>query len=419
MATDDPIIGNECWLYINADKTEITEGDSVQFTVHQHGACDSSPVVDIYINNSIVYTGQLSDSSLLYTHTFNESGEFIVYAEGVTNLSDSINITVEEATIELPTSQVSWEINNKNVQSIEINNKEVKSIITSNGQVLYSKEEPVSVKSIDISSTQNTLNYINNDNCILTITVLNNNDNPVENIPVNLYKNNVLWDTLITNSNGECNKTYNSTGIGDITFEATYGHLTKSLSIKDYLWIPSLDGTDQITSWTNMTNTTSNGIFQSHGSFLTEGWPNNTLWQLDFDVSANSSSLPWRYVGLMPVCAEEINPFEDSKASSFAMTTWEGITFPNNMGFSSWDEQDSMSKITDSSWHHITMIKLSSTKVKTIIDNTYTAIGNYDNLPNHSILHIGTRDNPYNTAYRNTGGIISMKNITVKIYTGD
>lgn len=142
MATDDQIIGNECWLYISADKTEIMEGDSVQFTVHQNGDCDSSSVIDIYINNSIVYTGQLSNSSLLYTHTFNESGEFTVYAngEGFADLIDSIDITVEETTIELPTSQVSWRINNKNVQSIEINNKEVKSIITSNGEVLYRKE---------------------------------------------------------------------------------------------------------------------------------------------------------------------------------------------------------------------------------------------------------------------------------------
>ena len=143
MATDDPIIGNECWLYVSADRTTITEGDSVQFTVGQVGACDSSSVVNIYINDSIVYTGQLSNNSLSYVHIFTEPGEFTVYAdnEGLTSPGNFIDITVEEDIVELPTSQVSWEINNKNVQSIEINNKEVKSIITSNGQVLYNKEE--------------------------------------------------------------------------------------------------------------------------------------------------------------------------------------------------------------------------------------------------------------------------------------
>lgn len=204
---------------------------------------------------------------------------------------------------------------------------------------------------------------------------------------------------------------YESKGIGDIEIIAEAiidGTLSsETYTVYDYLFVPKLDGADSITKWTDIPNNTSGGIFSSHGSFLTNGWSNEGLWELDFDVQCTS----WRYVGLMPVCNDAIKPFTDAKASVNAMTTWEGISYMAGMGFSSWDSADSMSKITNTSWHHITLTKLSPTKVKIVIDNTYTAIGNYDKLPNHSVLHIGSRDNPSD---RNSGGIVKYKNIIVK-----
>ena len=220
-----------------------------------------------------------------------------------------------------------------------------------------------------------------------------------------------IVDSGYTNSSGACTLTYNSQGLGDIVLTAQANIsgtlLSKTYGIEDYLFVPKLDGTDSITKWTDIPNNTSAGVFSSHGSFLTNGWSNEGLWELDFDVQCTS----WKYVGLMPVCNDAINPFTDAKASANAMTTWEGISYMGGMGFSSWDSADSMSKITNTTWHHITLTKLSPTKVKIVIDNTYTAIGNYDNLPNHSVLHIGSRDNP---SARNNGGIVKYKNIIVK-----
>lgn len=188
--------------------------------------------------------------------------------------------------------------------------------------------------------------------------------------------------------------------IGELELEYGNGHL------RELIWEPPLDGTDNITSWTSMTNITSNGVYQSHGSFLTDGWSNNILWELEFDVQTSS----WKYIGLMPICMSEINPFTDAKAASYACTSWEGISFFGGFGLSSWDSADSMSKITDTNTHHISITKLASTKLKIVIDNTYTAIGNYNNLPNASTLHIGTRDNPNSRDY---GGIINYSNIKV------
>ena len=177
--------------------------------------------------------------------------------------------------------------------------------------------------------------------------------------------------------------------------------------LNEILFNPPLDGTDQITKWTNMTNTTSNGIFQSHGSFLTEGWSNEGLWQLDFDVQCNN----WKYIGLMPLCDARINPYTDAKQAQYAATTWEGLSIPH--GFSAtWVKTCSFSKITDKNWHHVTMKKIASNQVQIFIDGGYEHIWQSDVFAGISELHFGTRDNEYS---RNYGGIINFKNIIVKL----
>ena len=139
---DEILVGSA--LYIDADETEITEGDAIQFTVTPIALGED--IINIYINNARVYNTQYSGSDILYAHTFNESGEFSVYAEAVYNniQTQPIVITVEEANITLPTSQVSWEINNKNVQSIFIDNKEVQSIVVEDsGDILFQKSNDI------------------------------------------------------------------------------------------------------------------------------------------------------------------------------------------------------------------------------------------------------------------------------------
>ena len=70
---------------------------------------------------------------------------------------------------------------------------------------------------------------------MLTATVLDSSDNPVEGVTVNLYNGSTLWDTLTTDSSGECSKTYSSAGSGDITFTAEVDGtlLTKTYDIED------------------------------------------------------------------------------------------------------------------------------------------------------------------------------------------
>ena len=89
--------------------------------------------------------------------------------------------------------------------------------------------------SIDLVATNSILSYADGDSTVLTATVLDSSDNPVSGATVELYKAGVLWDTLTTDSSGECTKTYTSAGIGDVSFEAKCNLLTKIFSLEDCL----------------------------------------------------------------------------------------------------------------------------------------------------------------------------------------
>lgn len=156
-----------------------------------------------------------------------------------------------------------------------------------------------------------------------------------------------------------------------------------------------------------MTNKTENGIYYSHGSFLTDGWSNEGLWQLDFDIKATS----WVYVGPMPVCSAEVNPYTDAKRANYAiMTCWEGLHYFYAIEYTIVSET-SLSKIRDSNWHHVTIEKLTDTQFRIIIDEVNISIRDFPAIATLTYLHIGSRDNP---SSRNYGGIIQYKNIKVK-----
>ena len=90
--------------------------------------------------------------------------------------------------------------------------------------------------SVDLTGTKSILSYADSESSVLTATVLDDNDDPVEGVDVNLYNGATLWDTLTTDSSGECSKTYSSAGVGDITFTAEVDGtlLTKTFVIYDY-----------------------------------------------------------------------------------------------------------------------------------------------------------------------------------------
>lgn len=196
-------------------------------------------------------------------------------------------------------------------------------------------------------------------------------------------------------------------GTTDIYVDAGYPSDKLVEKESPFLFNPALDGTDNITSWTSLTNKTEDGVFTSHGSFLTDGWSNDALWQLDFDYRYTDT----RYIGLMPICVSNINPFTDGKRDAYALTSWEG-GFPFSSGKVSWSESpSSWTKPSQTAWNHVTVKKTSDTGIEIILNDTYKWVGTLSVLPNWDILHIGSRDNPSD---RNAGGSILYKNIEVK-----
>lgn len=69
----------------------------------------------------------------------------------------------------------------------------------------------------------------------------------IVNQAVELYKDNVLWDTLYTDNNGKVSKTYYSEGVGDIEFKAVKGTLVSEIfSIEDCLRVFPNSYTSQV-----------------------------------------------------------------------------------------------------------------------------------------------------------------------------
>ena len=107
--------------------------------------------------------------------------------------------------------------------------------------------------SIDLTGTKSILSYADSEQSVLTATVLDENEDPIEGVDVNLYNGSTLWDTLTTGSDGTVSKTYTSQGSGDIVFTAEVDGtlLTKTYTVHDYFkYIASGSKTFSTTSHT-------------------------------------------------------------------------------------------------------------------------------------------------------------------------
>ena len=180
---------------------------------------------------------------------------------------------------------------------------------------------------------------------------------------------------------------------------------------------PSLNGSENVVSWSSMDNYTGDGVFKTHGSYLDVGWSNEGYWAIEFDykyVAGNDSNI-FRYVGLMPICSADINPFTDAKTANYAIDTWEGGFSFSGLGRTGWISSPTTnpSKEIQSDWTHLEIIKLSDTRLQIVINNTYEWVGEFPNLANLTTLYMGTRENPAN---RNSGSIIQFKNISITEY---
>lgn len=394
VTTDNIVIYNseELLIELTTDKTALVYDDSLHTSDQCTLIATLSPMndektIDIYQVSypQDIYIGSMSyHNGYEYSYECDGYGEFELYAivdgiesnhvyiDGCFEYQEGTYVTT---TFSSPCSEsctCEYEINTSS--EINMSTIELRDI---NGNTLYTEVlGPV------------------NDWTKFNITLNNNN--------VSITSEGTLINHRHINSNSPINRIV-------ITNSAS-GVEMRDIKVKPltYIYSPLSKSNASYISWTSGTNQIVDGVYTSHGSILSEGWDNNGLWQLDFDCRASSSQN--YYIGIMPICSSEINPYTDDKKDSYAIATWEGFTYPTGLGFTSWVSVDNHTKVKNTDWHHMTIIKKSETKLIIVLDNTYIAVGGFPNLANLTQLHIGSRDNP---ASRNIGDNILFKNITV------
>ena len=194
------------------------------------------------------------------------------------------------------------DINNKEVKGLRINGKEVKSI-SKNNEIIYELSNGGSVvqptpSSVSLTIDKSILSYVDNETATLTATVLDSNDDPIENVTVTFYNDSTSMGTATTNASGVATKSYSSTGVGDVGFSAEVGSLTDTITVEDcwrYIQTPSDNQTFsvptgnykimwnwKISSMTNATSAINDGSSNYIGLASTNGYigfynPNNFL----------------------------------------------------------------------------------------------------------------------------------------------
>lgn len=175
------------------------------------------------------------------------------------------------------------------------------------------------------------------------------------------------------------------------------------------LFQPELNGSDQITSWAG-DNKTESGEYICHGSYLTEGWSNEGLWELEYDVKYSKDGV-YSYVGIMPICSEEINPFTDEKNNKYSLSAWEAYACVKGLG-STIIGPNNYKYLLPGEYHHTIIRKIAEDTIIYIFDNKEWKLI-VPELKNLTLLHIGARDNPANVTSRNIGEQVYYKNIKV------
>lgn len=180
----------------------------------------------------------------------------------------------------------------------------------------------------------------------------------------------------------------------------------KGYQYGEVIFQPALDGTDTLSSWSGE-NSTYDGIYEAHGSILAEGWDNDGLWQLEYDVAySGTHTYLAGYIGTMPICSG--GPYG---GNNFSLTTWEGEAYPRGPGATVVGPvQYKYSNRKD--FHHAIFRKTSETELEFEFDGNiwYYTI---PELPNIPTLYIGGRDNAVSEFARQKGENILYKNIKV------
>ena len=182
--------------------------------------------------------GTITQGSTAYL-TGNLSTRLGAFSGRTVHLYNSNNVEVDyvetdsngDYSLQLPTSTVGSFT--YYVKYDATNSSRWNTVQSSNVSVSIVAPTPVPA-SVSLSSDKSILSYADSESCTLTATVLDSNDNPLEDVTVTFKKGTVTLGTDTTDASGEATYTYSSAGVGDIGFTAEVGSLvSETYSILD------------------------------------------------------------------------------------------------------------------------------------------------------------------------------------------
>ena len=100
--------------------------------------------------------------------------------------------------------------------------------VSSAVSVVVNSVTPV-VDSISLTADKSILSYDDRESATLSATVLDQYDDPMENVTVTFYNGSTSMGTATTNSSGVATKSYSSSGAGDVSFTAEVGSLVSEI----------------------------------------------------------------------------------------------------------------------------------------------------------------------------------------------
>ena len=249
----EPSIGGldlDTSLIITTTQESIVLGESIILTSTLRASYDDTTVTDVdlsgvltgatvkFYNGTTLLGTAITDLNGIATYTYTPSqlGNFTFHAvfEGTENFtscnSNNVNITV----INPPTSLV-------------------------------------------LEADRSILSYYDNDNCVLTATLYDNNNTPMEGLSVVFKNGDIVLATVTTDSGGVAAYTYNSQGVGDVIITAECMNLQETYSIEDCSYYNSAE----------VTRSTKNGSTIYDNNLAIE-LPTNC--EISFDFWSNNSN---------------------------------------------------------------------------------------------------------------------------------
>ena len=205
----EPSIGGldlDTSLIITTTQEIIGLGESIILTSTLRASYDDTTVVDVdlsgvltgatvkFYNGTTLLGTAITDLNGIATYTYTPSqlGDFTFHTvfEGTENFTNCNSSNVNVTVINAPTSLV-------------------------------------------LEADKSILSYYDNDNCVLTATLYDNDNTPMEGLSVVFKNGDIVLDTITTNSGGVAEYTYNSQGVGDITITAERMNLVQTYELHD------------------------------------------------------------------------------------------------------------------------------------------------------------------------------------------